>query len=64
MGRVDVFARLDLGSSGSLSTGPCVEAYLEEAFHLGTCVETGVFRAVCFFLGLGLAGGTKLSPVR
>ena len=36
--------------------------YLGEAFRLEIGVETGVFRAVCFLLGLGLAGGTRVEP--
>ena len=55
-------AHLDLGSLGSFSLGPCVGTCLGEAFRLGTGIKTGVFWAVCFFLGLGLAGETRVEP--
>ena len=62
MGRVEVLARLGLGSAGSFSPGPCVGTCLVEAFRFGTGGEVVVFRAMCFFLGLGLAGGTRVEP--
>ena len=55
-------ARLDLGSTGSFSPRPYVGTYLVEAFRLGIGMETVVFHAVCFPLGLGLAGGTRVEP--
>ena len=55
-------ARLDLDSSGSFSIGPYLGTCLGDVFRLGTGVETGVFWAVCFFLGLGLAGETRVEP--
>ena len=36
--------------------------YLGDAFRLETGIETVVFWAVCFLLGLGLAGGIRVEP--
>ena len=55
-------AHLGLGSIGSFSPGPYVGTYLGDAFRLETGIETVVFWAVCFLLGLGLVGGIRVEP--